>query len=433
MSRPASQRLAESFPITRSRPRFTSASRTIPGGGDDGDIAAGRVGPGGVGPGGADFGGTRPGSANPARVSAGRTGPGGADSGGACISSANPAGISPSGACPDSARPEGADFRGTCLGSANPSRVNLGGACLSRASPGGTSPGRADPDGADPDGADLLDAPAGLAVEAALARRCEQRGHRPALGAEPIREPAGAESIRQLEGSRAPVVAEPHRGIDTGDVIGDLRHQRGRVREHRREHPPRIAPLLAVVLDQRPRSAGLRGLDAGRAGALGTVVLAGGQIDRLLDPLPALAPQPVEPALPLPAGIAAGDHAPEHLGHLHVAAQRVAGRQQGVHAPGHVGHEIEADEVEEPEHPRSSGSPRPAPAPHPPCSTPSPAAIASMSAHCSQNTPMRLAMNPGVSLHSTTPLPRRRSAKSRSCSTSSGRVAGPRTISSSRM
>ena len=67
------------------------------------------------------------------------------------------------------------------------------------------------------------------------------------------------------------------------------------------------------------------------------------------------------------------------------------------------------------------------------CSTPSPASIASMSAHCSQNTPMRLAMNPGVSLHSTTPLPRRRSAKSRSCSTRSGRVAGPRTISSSRM
>ena len=263
---------------------------------DDGDVAAGGADPSRIGPGGAG-----PGRPNPTRTS-----PGGAGSG-------------------------GADFRGACPGSANPASV----------SPGCTDPG----------GADLLDAPAGLAVEAAFARRREQRGRRPALGAEPIREPAGADPIRQLEGSRAPVVAEPHRGIDVGDVVGDLRHQRGRVREHRREHPPRIAPLLAVVLDQRPRPAGLRGLDARRAGALGAAVLAGGQIDRLLDPLPALAPQPVEPALPLPAGVAAGDHAPEHLGHLHVAAQCISGRQQGVHAPGHVGHQVEADEVEEPEHP----------------------------------------------------------------------------------
>ena len=232
---------------------------------------------------------------------------------------------------PGSAGSGGADLRGTCPGSAC-----LGGAC---------------PCGADPGGADLLDAPAGLAVEAALARRLQQRGRRPALGAEPIREPAGAEPVRQLEGSLTPVVAEPHGGIDAGDVVGDLRHQRGRVREHGGEHPPRIPPLLAVVLDQGAQAPGLRGLDASRAGALGAAVLAGGQIDRLLDPLPALAPQPVEPALPLPAGVAAGDHAPQHLGHLHVAAERVARRQQGVHAPGHVGHQVEADEVEEPEHP----------------------------------------------------------------------------------
>ena len=66
-------------------------------------------------------------------------------------------------------------------------------------------------------------------------------------------------------------------------------------------------------------------------------------------------------------------------------------------------------------------------------STLNPARIASTTAHWSQYTPMRLAMNPGVSLHSTTPLPSRRSANSRSRSTWSGRVRGPRTISSSRM
>ena len=105
------------------------------------------------------------------------------------------------------------------------------------------------------------------------------------------------------------------------------------------------------MLDQRAQAPGLRGLDAGETGALGAAVLAGGQIDRLLDPPPTLAPQPVEPALPLAAGVAAGDHAPQHLGHLHVAAQVVVRRQQGVHAPGDVGHQVEADEVEEPEHP----------------------------------------------------------------------------------
>ena len=67
------------------------------------------------------------------------------------------------------------------------------------------------------------------------------------------------------------------------------------------------------------------------------------------------------------------------------------------------------------------------------CSTVSPARIASITAHWSQYTPIRLAMNPGVSLHSTTPLPSRRSANSRSPTTTSGRVTGPRTISSSRM
>ena len=39
--------------------------------------------------------------------------------------------------------------------------------------------------------------------------------------------------------------------------------------------------------------------------------------------------------------------------------------------------------------------------------------------------PMRLAMKLGVSLARTTPLPRRRSQKSASASSTSGRVAGP--------
>ncbi len=46
--------------------------------------------------------------------------------------------------------------------------------------------------------------------------------------------------------------------------------------------------------------------------------------------------------------------------------------------------------------------------------------------------PMWFAMKPGVSFATTTPLPRRRSAKSRTRATTAGSVSGPGTSSSSR-
>ena len=46
---------------------------------------------------------------------------------------------------------------------------------------------------------------------------------------------------------------------------------------------------------------------------------------------------------------------------------------------------------------------------------------------------MRLAMNAGVSLHSTTALPSLTAAKARIAATASGAVRGPATTSSSRM
>ena len=192
-------------------------------------------------------------------------------------------------------------------------------------------------------------APVAPAVEPALAGRLQHRRHRTALRAQPFGEPAGAQTIRHLERTRAPVVAEAHGGIDVGDVVGDFRHERGRVGDDRREHPPRVAPLRTVVLHEGARPPGLRGLDAGETGAFGAAVFARGEINRLPDPLGALAPQAVEPALPLSAGVAVRDHPSDQLGHLHVASQRVVGREQRVHARDDVRHEVDADEVDESE------------------------------------------------------------------------------------
>ena len=59
--------------------------------------------------------------------------------------------------------------------------------------------------------------------------------------------------------------------------------------------------------------------------------------------------------------------------------------------------------------------------------------MASTRAAWIQKVPMRLATKPGVSLQKITPLPSLRSAIPAICSTASARVAGPLTISSSRM
>ncbi len=66
-------------------------------------------------------------------------------------------------------------------------------------------------------------------------------------------------------------------------------------------------------------------------------------------------------------------------------------------------------------------------------STVSPRSIASSIAASIQRVPIRLAMKPGVSLHSTTLLPSRRSAKARTAATASGRVSRPETSSRRRM
>ena len=66
-------------------------------------------------------------------------------------------------------------------------------------------------------------------------------------------------------------------------------------------------------------------------------------------------------------------------------------------------------------------------------STVKPRSRAPLTADWIQKVPIRLATKPGVSLHSTTPLPSHRSAKSPIVASASGRVFAPATISSRRM
>src|SRR3546814_6297203 len=60
-----------------------------------------------------------------------------------------------------------------------------------------------------------------------------------------------AELVEQLEGAEFPVVAEPHRAIDRGDVVGDLRHQRGGIGERLRHDGPGEGAALVGVGDER--------------------------------------------------------------------------------------------------------------------------------------------------------------------------------------
>ena len=122
-------------------------------------------------------------------------------------------------------------------------------------------------------------------VERPVPDFAQQRRHRQAVRLEPLGEPGRADPVEQLERAPFPVVAEPHRLIDRGDVVGDLGHQRGGVGERPAHHPPGVARGRLVGLEQRPRAAVLGGIDRIEARPGGGVIVAGLEVDRLLDPL----------------------------------------------------------------------------------------------------------------------------------------------------
>ena len=188
------------------------------------------------------------------------------------------------------------------------------------------------------------------AIEGPAPRQPQQFRHRPALGGQPIREPVGAELVDQLERPELPIVAEAHRLIDAPDGVADRRHQLGGVGQGLAEHRPGVAAGPVGMGHQRAQAAGPGGGDALGTGLDARAIGAGAEVDGLLDPRAVHLAQAVEAALALPADRALRDH-PRDQGLLAaVGAQPVAGRQQPVHAGGDLRDQVDADQIEQPEH-----------------------------------------------------------------------------------
>ena len=188
------------------------------------------------------------------------------------------------------------------------------------------------------------------AIEGAVADPVQKSWHGRALGTQLGCEPGRTQFIDQLKRAVLPVVPEPHGVIDSGRTVSDFRNQPGRVGKGLRHHRPGIATRGIRVFHQRPRPALARRLDAGRLRPPGVMVITGLQVEHLLGLLPAGLVKPVKPALALAARVAFGDHPLDQFRLAVNGVERVLRRQRTRHAGQHVRHQIEADQVEQPEH-----------------------------------------------------------------------------------
>ena len=173
--------------------------------------------------------------------------------------------------------------------------------------------------------------------------------HLHAVFLEPFGEPAASQLVDQFERAELPVVAEAHGVIDAGDVIGNFRHQPGRVAQGARQHPPSVPPGLAGVLDERPEAALPRRRDAFQFRFFRLAVGAGPQVDRLLDLVRRVRLEAVKAALALSSRVALLDHAFDHFGLAEDLMEGIAFGQRLGHAAENVRHQVEPDHVEKPE------------------------------------------------------------------------------------
>ena len=79
----------------------------------------------------------------------------------------------------------------------------------------------------------------------------QQLRHRQAVGPQTFGEPTGSQLVDELERAEFPVVAEAHGVIDTDDVIGNFRHQPGRVAQGAGQYPPSVQGSLVAQLHHR--------------------------------------------------------------------------------------------------------------------------------------------------------------------------------------
>ena len=138
--------------------------------------------------------------------------------------------------------------------------------------------------------------------------------------------------------------------IDAPDGVADRRHQLGGVGQGLAEHRPGVAAGPVGMGHQRAQAARLGGGDALGTGLDARAIGAGAEVDGLLDPRAVHLAQTVEAALALTADRALRDHLRDQGLLAAVGAQPVAGRQQPVHAGGHFRDQVDADQIEQPEH-----------------------------------------------------------------------------------
>ena len=79
------------------------------------------------------------------------------------------------------------------------------------------------------------------------------------------------------------------------------------------------------------------------------MILAGLEVDRLLDPLPVRPVQAVEAALALASGVTGLDQPPDQRPLAVDLVERIVGRQRGAQARGDVRQQIDPDQIGQPE------------------------------------------------------------------------------------
>ncbi len=186
----------------------------------------------------------------------------------------------------------------------------------------------------------------------------QERRHRQALGLEPLGEPGRADPVDQLERTPFPVVAEPHRLIDRGDVVGDLGHQRGGVGERpRASRARRSAPAgssAARTAARRPppsrhRRVSSRGFGAARYSPVSRSIAS-------LTRWPFVLGQAIEAALALAAGVAVGDQPRRSAANSRSTSWNgSSGWQRRPQARRDVRQQVDADQVERARRRRSWG------------------------------------------------------------------------------
>ena len=195
------------------------------------------------------------------------------------------------------------------------------------------------------------------AIEAFARRFLQKIGDRTPFLFEARDHPVCAQLVHQLERTELPVIAKTHAFIDKGHVW----HRRGNKIEgiaqgFRQNAPSELADLVAAFAQNAQILA--RRFEQRNLWRDRRRVSARFKIDRLLDLAGFRFRKAIITALALAACIAVGDHLLEQLRLLIDAAIGIIGAERGKQALADQRHQIEADQIDQPEHARAGDAHR---------------------------------------------------------------------------